>query len=84
VTSPATIRRIRAFLADGRTATGVISRQTADTLVLRDSSAAELRLRKDQIQEMQRQPTSLMPEGLERTLTRDEFRDLLAFLQSLK
>jgi putative membrane-bound dehydrogenase-like protein len=69
---------------DGRIAGGVIARQTAQTLVLRDSSGAELRLRKDQIQEINRQPTSLMPEGLERTITAAEFRDLLAFLQSLK
>jgi hypothetical protein len=40
--------------------------------------------RKDQIQEMQRRATSLMLEGLERALTRQEFRDLLAFLQGLK
>jgi putative heme-binding domain-containing protein len=70
--------------ADGRVVNGVIGRQTADTLVLRDSSGAEVRLRKDAVQEMRRLATSVMPEGLERTLTPDEFRDLLAFLQSLK
>ncbi len=70
--------------ADGRVASGVIARQSADTLVLRDSSGAELRFRKDQIQEMKRQATSIMPEGLERALTNDELRDLLAFLKNLK
>jgi putative membrane-bound dehydrogenase-like protein len=70
--------------ADGRAATGVIARQTPEILVLRDSSGAELRLRKDQIQEMRRQATSIMPEGLERALSTDELRDLLAFLKSLK
>src|SRR5262249_53433454 len=71
-------------LTNGRTVSGVISRQTTDTLMLRDSSGAEVRLRKDQVQEMQRQSTSLMPEGQERALSKDEFRDLLRFLQSLK
>jgi putative heme-binding domain-containing protein len=71
-------------LTDGRAVTGVITRRTGDTLVLRDSSGAELRLRKDQVEAMNRSATSLMPEGLDRAMTRDEFRDLLAFLQSLK
>jgi putative heme-binding domain-containing protein len=70
--------------ADGRTAGGVIARQSADTLVLRDSSGAEVRLRKDQVERLERQDTSLMPDGLERALTPDELRDLLAFLKSLR
>jgi putative heme-binding domain-containing protein len=70
--------------ADGRVANGLIARQAADTLVLRDSSGAEVRLRKDQIQEMRRLATSVMPENLQVALTRDELRDLLAFLQGLK
>jgi putative heme-binding domain-containing protein len=70
--------------SDGRIVTGLIARQTADTLFVRDSSGAELRLRRDQVQEMNRSPTSLMPEGLDKQMTKEEFRDLLAFLQSLK
>jgi putative membrane-bound dehydrogenase-like protein len=69
---------------DGRTLTGLLARQTGETLVLRDSSGALLRLRKDQVEEMKRSATSLMPERLEQALTGDELRDLLAFLQSLK
>jgi putative heme-binding domain-containing protein len=69
---------------DGRSVSGVITRRTSDTVVLRDSSGAELRLRKDQVDAMNRSATSLMPEGLDKAMTRDEFRDLLAFLQSLK
>jgi putative membrane-bound dehydrogenase-like protein len=69
---------------DGRSVTGVITRRSSDALVLRDSSGAELRLRQDQVEAMNRSATSLMPEGLDKALTRDEFRDLLAFLQSLK
>jgi putative heme-binding domain-containing protein len=69
---------------NGRVTQGVIARQSPEVVVLRDASGAELRLRKDQIQEMQRLTTSLMPEGLERALTREELRDLLAFLQGRK
>jgi hypothetical protein len=52
--------------------------------VLRDSSGAEVRLGRAEIDTLQRQATSLMPEGLERQLSAAEFRDLLAFLQSLR
>ncbi|HYT89980.1 MAG TPA: PVC-type heme-binding CxxCH protein [Gemmataceae bacterium] len=69
---------------DGRVAGGVVARQSADVVVLRDSSGAEWRFQRGEIETMQRQPTSLMPEGLERQLSADEFRDLLAFLQGLR
>jgi putative heme-binding domain-containing protein len=69
---------------DGRSVTGVITRRAGDVLVLRDSSGAELRLQKAQVEAMSRSTISLMPEGLDKAMTRDEFRDLLAFLQSLK
>jgi putative membrane-bound dehydrogenase-like protein len=68
---------------DGRVAGGVIARQSADVMVLRDSSGAEWRFQRGEIETMQRQPLSLMPEGLERQLSEQEFRDLLAFLQGL-
>jgi putative heme-binding domain-containing protein len=69
---------------DGRATSGLLARQTADTVVLRDSSGAEFRVRRDDIDELSRQTTSIMPEGLERLLTREELRDLVAFLQSLR
>jgi putative membrane-bound dehydrogenase-like protein len=68
----------------GRAFTGVISRQTTTALALRDSSGAEIVLPRDQIDDMRRAATSLMPEGLERSISREGFRDLLAFLRSLK
>ncbi len=41
-------------------------------------------LRKADIDEQQPQPVSVMPEGLEKPLTADEFVDLIAFLASLR
>jgi putative membrane-bound dehydrogenase-like protein len=69
---------------DGAVLTGLIARQSADAVVLRDSSGNEIQLRRDRIQQMKRAEKSIMPEGLERAMTEQEFRDLLAFLQSLK
>jgi putative heme-binding domain-containing protein len=69
---------------DGRTFSGVMARQSADVVVLRDSSGAEVRLSRAEIESLRRQAVSLMPEGLERQMSAGELRDLLAFLQSLK
>ncbi|MEX2138931.1 MAG: PVC-type heme-binding CxxCH protein [Pirellulales bacterium] len=69
---------------DGRTTTGVITRQTSDVLFLRDSSGAEVRFRKELVEDFARTGSSIMPEGLERALSEGELRDLLAFLQVLK
>jgi putative heme-binding domain-containing protein len=68
--------------SDGRVLTGVIVRQDASVVLLRDSSGGETQLRRDELAEVRRSETSMMPEGLSRVLTREEFRDLLAFLRS--
>jgi putative heme-binding domain-containing protein len=74
----------RVRTADGEELSGIIARQTADTVLLRGASGADVQLWRNQIQEMSRAATSIMPEGLEQGMTPEEFRDLLAFLQSLK
>jgi putative heme-binding domain-containing protein len=74
----------QAVTKDGRLFNGVIARQSADVVVLKDSSGAEVRLGRGEIDTIRRLATSLMPEGLERNLSEAEFRDLLAFLQGLK
>jgi len=63
---------------------GVIAERTEESLVLRDSSGAEVRIAQDQVTKLTRDSSSIMPDGLDRALTREEFADLLAFLQSLK
>jgi len=74
----------RITIADGEELSGIIVRQTADTVVLRGVSGSDLQLGRNRIQEMRRASASIMPEGLEQGMTPEEFRDLLAFLQSLK
>jgi len=64
--------------------TGIIARQSPDAIVLRSVSGAEVQVPRNRIQQITRSTISLMPEGLEQGMTRDEFRDLLSFLQSLK
>ncbi len=64
--------------------TGVLARQTPDLVVLHDASGAERRIRTNSIDEMEMSKRSIMPETTIKTLVREEVRDLLAFLQSLK
>jgi putative heme-binding domain-containing protein len=69
---------------DGQIFTGIIGRQTPDLVVLLDSARHGQRIRRDRIERMRRHSTSIMPEGFGRTLTRDQLKDLLAFLEGLK
>jgi putative heme-binding domain-containing protein len=70
--------------ADGRVLVGLIVHRDADELILRDPSGAETRLPRAEIEEVRRSETSVMPEGLGSALSREEFRDLLAFLKALR
>jgi putative heme-binding domain-containing protein len=70
--------------ADGRTLTGLVVRETAESLFLRTSDQREIRLRRSDIEEQKPSELSIMPAGLENTMTRQELADLLAYLKSLK
>ena len=71
-------------MADGRELQGILARETADAIRLRDAGGAETPIRREQIRDMRSSAVSLMPSGLEQGMTREEFADLLAYLQSLK
>jgi putative heme-binding domain-containing protein len=74
----------RVELADGRVASGVIARRTADGVVLRDASGAEIKANAKAVEGMVRDRISLMPDGLAKAMSAEEFRDLLAYLRTLK
>ncbi len=69
---------------EGHVLQGVISAETTDTITLKTQDLRELHLRRDEIEEQRESTTSIMPAGLDRQLTADELRDLLAFLLSRK
>ena len=69
---------------DGEEVSGTLVAQGPEGVSLRDVAGVTQRVRADDIVSLERQQLSAMPEGLEQLLTRDQFRDLLAFLQSLK
>ncbi len=68
----------------GKVHTGIISRQTVDAVHLRTADLAEVRIPRAAIEEMKESNTSIMPKGLDTTLSSQELRDLLAYLRELK
>lgn len=62
---------------------GTIARQEADAVVLRTAATEEVRIPRADITSMTLHPISMMPEGLDQGLTREDLIDLMAFLKSL-
>ena len=63
----------------GTVFSGLLVEETDKRLVLRDGTKTEV-IQKDDLDKMVVQNISMMPEGLEKTMTEQEFRDLVAFL----
>ncbi|HVS34508.1 MAG TPA: c-type cytochrome, partial [Gemmataceae bacterium] len=69
---------------DGRSFTGLLAHETADAVFLKTADRNEVRLARADIDSVAPGKQSLMPQGLEGKMSRDELRDLIAFLRSLK
>jgi putative heme-binding domain-containing protein len=70
--------------ANGETLTGIIKSHTAEGLLLVDVAGQEHNIRHEQITGDTILPTSLMPVGLDRTLSEPELLNLVAYLRSRK
>jgi putative heme-binding domain-containing protein len=73
-------RTILAATRDGRVTTGLVVRDTPDAVYLRTAELVEIRIPRKEVEELTPATGSLMPEGLETIMTRQELRDLLEFL----
>lgn len=69
---------------DGKTLTGVLTRESADALVLTNSQRQEQKVLRTDIEEMTASHVSTMPAGMDQTLTTEELQHLLAYLEGLK
>ena len=67
---------------DGRVFTGLRVSDTADAVVIRESTGRDVRVAKDDVDELSAQSVSLMPDNAVSELSYDQFIDLLAFLKS--
>jgi putative heme-binding domain-containing protein len=64
----------------GKAVTGLIVRESGESLHLRLADLAEVRVARIEIEEMTPATVSLMPDGLEKVMSRQELGDLLEFL----
>jgi putative membrane-bound dehydrogenase-like protein len=69
---------------DGAIHNGIVARETAEAIFLADAERVERKVSKPSIEEIRQSRVSIMPQGLDAQLTREELRDLIAFLQSLR
>jgi putative heme-binding domain-containing protein len=69
--------------SDGRTATGMIASETANSVTLRRADDATDTIERSEIDELRASGLSLMPEGLEKQIDPQSMADLLAYLQSV-
>ena len=67
---------------DGRVLTGLIPRETGETITLVDAEAREQILRKAEIEARKPSDVSIMPENLASRLSREQFADLIAYLET--
>jgi putative heme-binding domain-containing protein len=63
----------------GTVFSGILVEETPTRVVLRDGTKTEA-INRDDLDRLVVQNISMMPEGLEKTMTEQEFRDLIAFL----
>jgi len=69
---------------DGAIYDGLIARETPDAIYLFTAERVEKRIPRASVELIQQSKISIMPQGLDNQITRDELRDLIAFLVSLK
>jgi putative heme-binding domain-containing protein len=70
--------------ADGRVLSGIVKEETADALTLVDAELRRLVVRKSDVEARRVGDGSIMPAGLAAGISRDEFADLIAFLETLR
>ena len=68
----------------GTVHSGIIARRDSEEIELLLATNQRIRLASDSIAEESRSAVSLMPSGMERFLTRQEFTDLVSYLATLK
>lgn len=68
---------------DGTVVTGLLVSQTETQIVLKDAESVVYTIPRDDIEELLKQSSSLMPVGLQKEMSVDQLVDLVAFLETL-
>ncbi len=69
---------------DGQVLSGIIARETAEAIHIVNNSRVETRVPRTAIESITQSKVSIMPEGMDAQLSRQDLADLIAFLQSLR
>ncbi|HEY2416231.1 MAG TPA: c-type cytochrome, partial [Pirellulaceae bacterium] len=67
-------------LSDGRVLSGLTRREEGNQLILADNQGKEFSIAKNEIDEQQKTPLSLMPANVAEIVPAEEFADLIAYL----
>ena len=63
---------------------GIVARETPEAVYLKTAQREEIRIPRGEIDELRPSKLSIMPQGMDKLMTPDELRDLIAYLQTLK
>ncbi|HZL87425.1 MAG TPA: PVC-type heme-binding CxxCH protein [Pirellulaceae bacterium] len=70
------------LLADGSSASGVLSAETGTSITLRQPEGKTLLVSRSDIEQLKSSGLSLMPEGLEKNIPHQEMADLISFIKN--
>jgi putative heme-binding domain-containing protein len=73
-----------AVLDDGRSVTGLLVSQSPEDVVIRGADGLDVTAPAGEIEELVKQPVSLMPADLAATLSAQQLVDLVTWLETLK
>lgn len=69
---------------EGLERSGILSRETPEAIYLKTAQREEIRIPRSDIEEIAPGKLSIMPQGLDKVMTTEELKDLIAYLRSLK
>ena len=75
-------RQTIAILKDGQVVSGLARGESAGEVIILDADGKEHRLREEEIDRRENTDLSIMPEGLQATLSLEDFSDIISFLES--
>lgn len=81
-TIDANYRAYTLVTTEGTVYTGIIQSETATSLTLRLPEGKQVSLLREELEEIHASRSSLMPDGLERSITLQEMADLIAFIKN--
>ena len=73
-----------ALMEDGRSVTGLLVSQSPEQVVIRGVDSIDVTLPAGEVEELVKQPVSLMPADLATTLSADELVDVVAWIETLR